>query len=130
MVSMAMLVGTMNAMAEMPASSYQKTCKDVNVEGNTLKASCQKMDQSWMDTSITINGLANLDGVLTYETKCPEDSTPPGSFAQTCKDMSVEEDGVTLKGECQKKDQSWIAASIAISNIANIDGQLKYEPCK
>jgi hypothetical protein len=130
MVSVAMLVGTMSVMAEMPASSYQKTCKEVKVEGNMLKASCQKMDQSWMDTSITINGLANLDGALTYETKCPMDSTPAGSFDKTCKDMSIEADGVTLKGECQKKDQSWMATSIAISNIANIDGQLKYEDCK
>jgi hypothetical protein len=44
--------------------------------------------------------------------------------------MSIEKDGVTLKGECQKKDQKWMATSIAISNIANINGQLKYEPCK
>jgi hypothetical protein len=130
MVSVAMLVGTMSVMAEMPASSYQKTCKDVKVEGNMLKASCEKMDKKWMNTSITINGLANLDGVLTYEAKCPMDSTPPGSFSKTCKDMSIEKDGVTLKGECQKKDQKWMAASIAISNIANINGQLKYEPCK
>lgn len=130
MVSVAMLVGTMSVMAEMPASDYQNTCKDIKLDKNMLKASCEKTDKTSMDTSITINGLANVDGVLTYgEVKCPTDSTPPGD-ASTCKDMSIEKDGVTLKGECQKNDKSFIPASIAISNITNIDGKLTYKPCK
>jgi hypothetical protein len=53
-----------------PPGSYPQTCRNVSVDGNTLYANCQRIDGSWIDTSIyfydcTADGIANTDGRLT-----------------------------------------------------------------
>ncbi len=35
-----------------PRGSYARTCRDIRMEGNTLKASCPKNDSRWRDTSL------------------------------------------------------------------------------
>jgi hypothetical protein len=48
-------------------SSYQKTCRDIGVNGDVLMATCQKVDGSWQGTSLEIPGIANINGVLKYQ---------------------------------------------------------------
>jgi len=48
-------------------SSYQKTCRDIGINGDVLMATCQKVDGSWQDTSLEIPGIANINGVLKYQ---------------------------------------------------------------
>jgi len=35
-----------------PRGSFVRTCRDIRMEGNTLRASCQKNDSRWRDTSL------------------------------------------------------------------------------
>ena len=35
-----------------PRGSYIRTCRDIRLEGDTLRASCQKNDSRWRDTSL------------------------------------------------------------------------------
>jgi hypothetical protein len=53
-----------------PPGSYLQTCRNLNVERNTLYANCRRINDSWMNTSIdfyscTGDGIANTDGRLT-----------------------------------------------------------------
>jgi len=59
--------GKAPAKGYIPGGSYQKTCRDIRV---IMKAECQKIDQSWVYSSLDITDLAtnktlsNTDGVL------------------------------------------------------------------
>jgi hypothetical protein len=35
-----------------PRGSFVRTCRDIRMEGNTMRASCQKNDSRWRDTSL------------------------------------------------------------------------------
>jgi hypothetical protein len=48
-------------------SSYQKTCRDIGINGDVLMATCQKVDGSWQGTSLEVPGIANINGVLKYQ---------------------------------------------------------------
>ena len=41
-----------NAMGRFPRGSYSRTCRDIRMEGNSLRASCQKNNSRWRDTSL------------------------------------------------------------------------------
>lgn len=47
-------------------STYQSSCKYINVAGNSLTATCLKTDLTYKTTSIQIRGIYNNDGVLSY----------------------------------------------------------------
>ena len=48
-------------------SSYQKTCRDIGVNGDVLAATCKKIDGSWQLSSVQVPGIANINGVLKYQ---------------------------------------------------------------
>lgn len=41
-----------NAVGRFPRGSYSRTCRDIRIEGNSLRASCQKNNSRWKDTSL------------------------------------------------------------------------------
>jgi hypothetical protein len=49
------------------ASSYQRTCRNIGIVGDVLSATCKKIDGSSQLSSLEIPGIANIDGVLTYQ---------------------------------------------------------------
>lgn len=121
------LFGATTALADSaPPGSYQKTCSDISYDGTTLKAQCKTMQGAPMAASLAyptscIGDIGNINGVLAC-------AGPNGSYAMTCRNMMVQ--GTTLSGECQKRDQSWIRASLANfqgfhGDITNCDGMLQ-----
>ncbi len=36
----------------MPRGSYEQTCRNIHMDGSTLKATCRKRDNRWRDTSL------------------------------------------------------------------------------
>lgn len=51
-----------------PRDSYRQTCNNIRTDGNTLKASCQKVDGGWRNTSLKdfnrCQRIVNEDGNL------------------------------------------------------------------
>jgi hypothetical protein len=47
-------------------ANFNLSCKDTSVSGDRLSGKCQKIDGSYVNTAITINGIENLDGNLAY----------------------------------------------------------------
>jgi len=45
-----------------PRGSYVRTCRDIRLEGDSLRASCQKNDSRWRDT--TLRHAASCQGQL------------------------------------------------------------------
>jgi hypothetical protein len=45
-----------------PRGSYARTCRDIRMEGDSLRASCQKNDSRWRDT--TLRHAASCQGQL------------------------------------------------------------------
>ncbi|HSV28264.1 MAG TPA: CVNH domain-containing protein [Candidatus Omnitrophota bacterium] len=94
--------------ANPPAGSYQKTCSNVAYDGTNLTASCKTFNGAANSTSLQyptscIGDIGNVNGVLAC-------AGPNGSYALTCRNLTVA--GTTLQGECQKRDGSWIPASL------------------
>ncbi|HEY7401946.1 MAG TPA: CVNH domain-containing protein [Candidatus Angelobacter sp.] len=51
-----------------PRDTYRQTCRDIRTDGNTLNATCQKVDGGWRDTSLKdfnrCKRIVNEDGHL------------------------------------------------------------------
>ncbi|MFS0518588.1 CVNH domain-containing protein [Nostoc sp. UIC 10607] len=58
--------GTLKQTDPTKISNYQFSCNYIHIEGNELKATCKKRDGTPNPTSITLNGIENINGVLKY----------------------------------------------------------------
>ncbi|MDF5718721.1 MAG: CVNH domain-containing protein [Rhizonema sp. NSF051] len=58
--------GTLRETDFSKSSSYQLTCSNIHIHGNILKAICSKRDASLTRTSIALDGIENINGVLKY----------------------------------------------------------------
>jgi hypothetical protein len=115
----------------MPGGSWQQTCRNSSVQGNTLYASCQKMNGGWRDSSINYrqcsNGaVANDNGNLVCENNY-NNQLPGGSWQQTCRNAYVQ--GNTLYASCQRRDGGWRDAQFNYrqcgnNRVANDNGRL------
>ncbi len=90
------------AVAQNPGGSYEKTCRNIKVSGDTLSAQCQSTGGGWHNTKLNnfpacTSDITNVNGKL----QCKQ-GAPKGSYTQTCKDVKVS--GSTLHAKC--KDQS------------------------
>jgi CVNH domain-containing protein len=51
-----------------PRGSYYETCRNIRVDGDTLRASCEKKNGKWRDTSLNnyrrCNDIENINGKL------------------------------------------------------------------
>lgn len=103
------------------SSSFQETCSNISINGDTLQATCKRIDGSSQHTSIQLNGIANIDGKLQFV-----GSNKPSSFQNSCRDISI--NGNVLTATCQKKDGgAWVQTQITLDEITNVDGHLTYE---
>jgi murein DD-endopeptidase MepM/ murein hydrolase activator NlpD len=100
-------------------SSYQLTCSNISVEGDTLLADCRKRNQTIKRTSIRILGIENIDGDLK-----DNGTKNPSTYQNSCNNISVA--GATLSANCRKINGSYKSTSILIPGIQNIDGTLSY----
>lgn len=111
-----------------PPGSYTQTCKNINLTGETLTASCQRMDGSWKTTKLEfaascIGIISNVDGNLAC-------TGPTGSFARTCRDTKVI--GNKVYSTCQRINRSWVNTESTFSGyqhpLTNCDGKLVDKP--
>jgi CVNH domain len=136
---------TSRAQAGLPYGSYRQTCENVRLDGNTLKARCQKMDGGWRNTSLDYRAcggqVINDNGYLrcgqggNYGGGRPPGGVqygygglPPGDYKRTCQNMRME--GSKLIGYCLKIDGGWRNTSLNNVNqcktqIVNDDGNLR-----
>lgn len=105
--------------ANPPAGSYQKTCSNIAYDGTTLTGQCKTMAGQAVAATLSypascIGDIGNVNGVLAC-------TGPNGSYAITCRNISVS--GTTLKGECQRRDQSW-NPSASLANFQGFQGEI------
>ncbi|WP_096704654.1 CVNH domain-containing protein [Magnetospirillum sp. 15-1] len=113
-----------------PAGSYTKTCSGASMNGDTLSATCTRMDGSQAQTSLQfasscVGDIGNINGVLAC-------AGPNGSYSMTCSNISVS--GNTLNASCRTKAGQMVPASLPgfqgfQGNISNCDGKLQNGPC-
>lgn len=47
-------------------SSFPNSCTNISIDGNELSASCRKLNGQSRQTSIVLNGIENINGILEY----------------------------------------------------------------
>jgi hypothetical protein len=118
------------AVDDYPAGTYQETCKNIRMRGDTLYARCKNRDNRWVNTWLRdadrcVGELTNVDGRLV----CGRiGSVPSGDYSETCRDIRIRFN--TLYARCQTRDGDWVRTSLdgftrCTGNIANVDGQLR-----
>lgn len=121
---------SINPSGRAPAGSYRGSCKDIRVDGNQLKAKCEKRNGAWNNTSLNYKKCSgdiwNENGELGCKGSGSGGKVPAGSYKQSCKDYYTE--GNWLYAKCQKKNGGWYNSSIKYSNcnkdIWNNNGEL------
>jgi hypothetical protein len=61
--------GTLRVINPGGIASFQLTCRNTSVNGSQLSGSCRKINQTYVNTSTNINGIENINGVLTYTSR-------------------------------------------------------------
>lgn len=113
-----------------PPGSYQDTCKDQRLNGDTLNATCQSEAGHWHVTALhqfarCVGDISNVDGNL----RCQKGGPPPsGTYVQTCKDIRLHIN--TIYARCRNADGRLIDTSLnefsrCTIGIANVGGQLQ-----
>lgn len=119
-----------------PAGSYQQSCRDGRVNGDTLTASCQDNRGRWNYSSINVrscNGdIRNDDGRLACSWGGGGGgpgwggALPGGSYQSSCRDARV--NGDTLSASCQDNRGRWNYSSLRYrecrNEIRNDNGRL------
>jgi CVNH domain len=102
-------------------STYPSSCHHIGMSGATLVAVCRRVDGSFNQTSIVLQGIENIDGQLQFT-----QPSQPASFQDSCRDIHVI--GSTLNAICRRADGSYERTSMEVPGIANVDGNLQYGP--
>ena len=131
------------AQSGLPYGTYHRTCRNIRMHGDTLSASCQRVDGGWHNTSLdygscrgnqVINDNGNLrcgaEGEAGWRGESQtgwQGGLPPGDYKHTCQNMYMEAD--KLSGTCQKVDGGWNNTSLkdvshCRTRIVNDDGNL------
>ncbi|KQW72684.1 hypothetical protein ASE17_05235 [Phenylobacterium sp. Root77] len=119
-----------------PPGSYQQSCRDIRVNGDTLTASCQDSRGRWTYSTLRYRDcrgdVANSNGRLS----CSWDNgggggggwgqLPSGSYQQSCRDARVS--GGTLTASCQDARGRWNYSTLNFrdcrGDIGNDNGRL------
>lgn len=118
-----------------PSGSYQRTCRDIRVNGDTLIASCQDNRGRWNYSSVRYRDcrgdIGNSDGRLMCSWGGGGGGggwgqLPSGSYQQSCRDARVS--GSTLTASCRDDRGRWNYSSLDFRNcrsdIGNANGRL------
>lgn len=112
-----------------PSGSYRNSCKDIKVQGNKLRASCEKRNGKWKQSSINYKNcnrdIWNDNGELSCSKKNGS-KLPKGSYKDSCKDSYTQ--GSRLYSTCKNRDGNWRKSSINYKKcdkkISNDNGKL------
>jgi hypothetical protein len=109
--------------SEPPKGSYKASCRNVNVEKNTLYASCRNVNGDWKEASLPLGycnyEIYNTNGVLAC-------SLPYGTYQRTCRNARVMNS--QLYAECKTRSGAWantVAPAACNRDLANDDGMLR-----
>ena len=113
-----------------PTGSYTESCRNIQMKGTTLHATCKSLDGRELPTLLKdanrcAEGVANINGILNCEAS---GVLPPGSYIATCKDVKLQ--GSLLSATCNDGKDHWRSASLRDANkcsgdIANQNGTLR-----
>ncbi len=105
-----------------PNGSYKDSCRNINVEKNTLYASCRNVNGDWKETDLHLGycnyEIYNTNGVLAC-------TVPYGTYQRSCRNSHVMNG--QLSAECRTMSGNWVATSVSAAcnrDLANIDGRL------
>src|SRR5205807_5652344 len=84
-----------------PPGSYQQSCKNVKMRGDSLVARCKNYENHWVDSSLgdvdrCSGDISNVGGQLTCN---KNGAAPGGNYAQTCRDITMRYN--TMRARCQ-----------------------------
>jgi hypothetical protein len=123
------MCSTANAQSAPPPGPYTESCRDIEMRGTTLTATCKASSGKWEKTRLKnadkcSDGVANTDATLV----CRTGLLPPGSYVSTCDNVRLE--GTTLKANCNNSKGKAVATELRNANqctadIANHEGVLK-----
>jgi hypothetical protein len=126
----AILTAVSGAAQDIPQGSYQQTCRNIRVRGNTLSAKCQTSGGNWVRASLgdadrCVGDITNVEGQLTCNRI---NAAPEGTYTQSCKNIRVRYG--TLSARCKTMNGQWVDSSLQRFNdcqggIGNFDGQLR-----
>jgi len=122
-------MGLASAAQDIPPGTYQQTCRDIKMKGDSLRAKCQTSSRRWIKTRLDdvdrcAGDITNIEGQLT----CDKNNAPPqGTYLQTCRDVRMRYN--TLWASCQTRDGGWVNTSLnnfsqCSQGIGNNNGQL------
>jgi hypothetical protein len=107
----------------LPSGNYKASCRNLNVEKNTLYATCRKVNGSWKEASLQLGNcnypIYNSDGNLAC-------TLPYGTYQRSCRNAYLLNG--QLYAECKNKLGAWVSAGASAScdrDLANINGILK-----
>lgn len=118
-----------------PHGSYEQSCRNVDVDGQSLTAECQDRRARWRYTELDDfrdcrGDIANVDGMLRcVDRDQGEDDygdLPRGSWRSSCRNYRVY--GSVLYAECRTRYGRFTQSSIDVRrcrrDITNVDGRL------
>lgn len=100
-------------------SSFQNSCNNTSIAGDTLSATCRRRDGSFTDTSIRIRGIRNSNGKFVFI-----GLNKASSYPRSCNNISIA--GDTLSATCRRRNGSFRDTAISIPGIKNNNGNLTY----
>ncbi len=130
--------GTTSSAQGIPQGTYQQTCNNVSVSGDTLVANCQDANGAWRTSQLPgfqrcTSEISNDNGNLRcanagYAGQAWRGDGPGGSYVQNCRDVKV--GGDDLHATCQTNDGAWKDAKLddyrkCKGDIANQNGKLR-----
>lgn len=124
----AMAISAAGTAQAAPSGSYEQTCTNIGMNGDTLTATCKTFSGSMNSTSLPfatscVGVISNVDGNLAC-------TGPTGSYALTCQNASVSGDKLTAS--CKRINGSWMTSTTRFSGfqhpVTNCDGTLVDRP--
>ncbi|MDF5720280.1 MAG: CVNH domain-containing protein [Rhizonema sp. PD37] len=102
-------------------SSFQSSCRNISISGDTLSASCRRVNGTFNNkASIRIRGIKNNNGNLMFI-----GLNNASSFQSSCRNISIT--GDTLSASCRRVNGTFSnSASILLRDIKNNNGNLTY----
>jgi CVNH domain len=108
--------------APLPAGTYGSSCRNLNVERNTLYATCRNVNGDWKEANLSLGKcnyqIYNSDGVLAC-------TLPYGTYQRSCQNARVING--QLYASCKNNDGAWVESSTPVTcsrDLNNRDGHL------
>jgi hypothetical protein len=105
--------------AQAQVSTYQNSCSNISISGNVLSANCRKRDGQFLQSSLRLRGIENINGALTVTS-----SDRVSNFQLSCNSIFIRRN--VLNATCQKINGNLEQTSITLNGIENINGTLMY----